>query len=441
MLDKTPTSTQQQSLAEKKSFSFGLLYGAARGKLSTRRRTISAHAKGEGDVQTVAQSVDEVLVEHKNTGPQSPAVTIDNAPQPPLPSDRIEINPRDFFTATSGRKQLLITASAAKSLMRLFAALSIEPGSGREVPAQIRTRILNELIGNVHLLTDKVCKIIVGEKRNPPTYLRAKLIQQASEFVSEQWIRHGVIDTRDLEELTEKAFSGEVSNLNQDVVDLFHIAGEFTPANSEEISQARITESVVRATWSLYRQVTHFDLNDYDPNPDLEGGPQPFSYGRDPHEVTKDLIKITLGITRENALDIDHMDLATTWTQNSIDRACTLVRAEYRMLTDRVLRSSFKEELMSEAAIQAAVGMYDKILDRIQERARNGFIIVERNAVEAMSAHAYHHYLPKQNKQKTHNPVESQQTQLEPKVDHFKTEDAPSKEKTSRFSFARQNHA
>src|SRR5690606_19857237 len=114
--------------------------------------------------------------------------------------------------------------------------------------------------------------------------------------------------------------------------------------------------------------------NEYDPNWDKSQDPEPFTYGRSAHEVSLALTKIALSITHENQLDIDHLDLRTTWTQNSIERASTLVRAEYRMLTDRALRSCFKEELMSEAAIHSVNEMYDKILERSHERARNAFI-------------------------------------------------------------------
>ncbi len=433
MPDK-PTTPETAPVNSTKPFSFGLLHGASKGRLSTKRRTLSV-ARTDNDAAAQATSPD-VPVAYRNPVAEIAAVPIENGAQPTLPADRINMDVNNFFSAVSGKKELLITASAAKSLTRLFAALTVEPGSGREVPAHIRTQVLDTLVRESHILADAICGIVMEEGRKPPVYLRAKLLQQAAEFLSEQWIRHGRLDTENLLEMTKLAFHGHVDSLTQDVVDLFHKAGEYTPATDQDISDARITEAVVRANWSLLRQVNYFDLNEYDPNPVKEEGDRPFSYGRDPHEVAKKLTTIALSITRENALDIDHMDLATTWAQNSIERATALVRSEYRMLTDRALRASFGDELLSEAAINNVNSMYDKIMSRIHERARNGFILVERNALDAMAANAYTHYVPrKQGQSESEQAQSAGQADQESVGDDTLAQTAP--QRTSKFSFGR----
>lgn len=325
----------------------------------------------------------------------APRVGISNEYLEALPQDRIKLG-EGFFESHKNKRELLITAAAAKSLTRLFAAMSVEPGSGKEVPASIRAKVLDDLIRSSHSLADDVSRIVVADdEREPPLYLRAKLLQQAAEFLSEQWVEQGRFNADALKALAETAFSGGVDSITQEVVDLFHTAGEYTPATSDEISQCRITEACVRATWGMLKQINDFDINDYDPTPGLDEDKRHFSYGRDPHQVAGDLTRAALTIIKENKLDIDHRDLSTTWTQNSMERAAALVKAEYRLLTDRALRASFKDEMMSEAALNNVCGMYEKILERITERARNSFIQVERHAIDAMSALAYKHYLPR----------------------------------------------
>src|SRR5690606_24311524 len=105
-----------------------------------------------------------------------------------------------------------------KSLTRLFAALSIEPGSGREVPAHIRSLVLDTLVRNAHELANSVATSVAGQGMKVPKYLRAKLLQQAAEFLSDQWIKYGVSDIRDLTELAHRAFSGQVDAIDQQTV-------------------------------------------------------------------------------------------------------------------------------------------------------------------------------------------------------------------------------
>jgi len=436
-------------------FSAGLLHQAGKGKFSTKRpigapTTIlpkkSEEAPSPAPARRVFSSQESAAtqsVDVRYKAPRTPAaaVTVDSVTPEPLPADRINVNSPSIFEATSAKRELMITAAAAKSLTKLFAALSLEPGSGKEVPAHIRTQVLDHLIRQSHQLAEDLCGFVMQREGRVPVYLRAKLLQQAAEFLSDQWIKHGNLDSAQLKGMAEAAFGGNVPSLSQDVLDLFHQAGEFTPADTAEISQARITEAVVRASWVMLRQVQSFDLRDYDQDLPGDAGEAPFSYGRDPYAVAKDLTRIALQITKENELHLNHLDLATNWTQNSIDRATTLVRTEYRMLTDRALRSSFKDQLYSEAAIHHVAGLYDQIISTISTRARNGFILVERNAIDAMAATAYVHYLPKNDqspKVSASKKVDSGEevgTRLEStKEDHHVRQD-PQPTTTQRFSF------
>ena len=398
-----------------KPFSFSLMHSAKKGKFTTGRTTpeqaaaidriqeATAATKGAEDTSAkTGASVAEAPPAKAPTlqAQKTAIIAMNTQDQPALEPGRTDINSESFVAASFARKDLLITASAAKTLTKLFSALAMEPGSGNEVPLAIREKVLSNLIKESHVLADKISLAATRPGERVSIYLRAKVLQQAAEFISDKWMKDGIVSTEKLYETARAAFSGKVEGLSQEVCDLFHQAGEYTPATDQEISQARITESVIRASWRLLSTIQSFDIADYDESllQDKSGGLHPYSYGREPSDVARDLTNIALSITKENRLDVNHLDLATTWEQNALDRATTLIAAEYRLHTDRALRSSFLNELVSEAALNSVAGLYDAFISRIHKRARNSFILIEKNALDVMSANAYKHYVPRVSK-------------------------------------------
>jgi len=221
------------------------------------------------------------------------------------------------------------------------------------------------------------------------------LLQQSAEFISTQWLQRGRVDTDSLRQMADAAFSGQTSSLSQEVVDLFHLAESYTRATTQQVSQARLTVAAVRASWQMMQQVQRFDLRTYAVDIADSDLPIPFSWERDPYEVAKDLTRIALSIAKTSEMDIDDLDAATSWMQNALNRAATLVKAEYRMLTHRALDSRFKEPLFSEVRMAQLHDLYPDVIDRIHSRARDSFMRIERDAVDMMSATAWKHYLPK----------------------------------------------
>jgi len=385
--------------------SASLLHQASKGKFFTRK------AKVAGSTGLPKASGENPPALPDRTPSRDGTTTLENIAQmcsderiaPALAADRVQYNPTQFFSAQPKRQELRITAAAARALTRVVCVLALDPGAGPEVPLETRTSILDTLVQASHQLADALTRAVVGkDAANIPIYLRAKLLQQSVEFICEQWQRDGNIDTASLLQMAHAVFNSEISGINQDVVDLFHLAEEYTPATTHELSQAKITESVTRASWHLYQQVQRIDLRQFDP--DLSNADTPgtleapeigFSWGRDAYMVARDLTKIALSIAKENAIDIDDLDMATTWTQNAIRRASMLVQAEYRMISERALRSSFSQPMLSEARIGRLYDLYDEMLARVHRRARQSYISVETNAVDAMSANAYTSYLPK----------------------------------------------
>jgi len=405
--------------------SFGLMQAARRGSMSTAspfppkpsRISTPASNLAEADQTHQAMSNRDVASADVASGAQvgaqaahlaqkpllepsvtKPVVPIGTQEQAALAPDRSKINSPSTIAASFARQDLIITASAAKALTKLFSALAVEPGSGNEVPVVIREKVLSRLIKESHCLADRLSRVATPEGGQPSIYLRARMLQQAVEHISDQWVKMGELNSDHLYEVARAAFNGEVPGLNQEVVNLFQRAGEYTPADTEEISQARITEAVIRASWKLTEIVKRFDRADYDDSlaQDKGKGLHPFSYAREVPDVVRDLTHAVLAITKENKLQINALDIATTWTQNSIERAASLVGAEYKLVTDRSLRASFLNDLTSEAALGERCQQYEIIMQYIHRRARNNFIIIEKNALDVMSAKGYKRFLPKQ---------------------------------------------
>jgi len=389
-----------------RKFSSALLYQAGKGKFFTKQSLAKPAASAISPASAKSVSVSGEMPQKKNTIDSRTGFFFQDKQESSLSPDRLK-------TRWGGveSRDLRITAAAAKGLTRLFAALAINPGSGPEIPAEKRADVLDALIAQSHHLAEKLSLEVMGEmwRSGPkntsskiPVQLRAKLLQQAAEFVANEWIYRGTLDTATLEEVASFGFSGKVNSLTQDVADLFHAAETYTPATREEISQARITASSVRASWSLYRVVQKFDLRNYDAELAPTGGENqdfgpssPFAWGRDVLVISRDLTKITLAIAKENQLAIDDLDMSTSWTQNAITRAAALVGGEYHRLTDSALRTTFSDPLYSEARLSKLTNSYEEALSRIHARARNNYLMIERNAVDAMSANAYTSYLSK----------------------------------------------
>jgi len=295
------------------------------------------------------------------------------------------------------RSELTLSASAAKALTRVFAALALEPGSGPEVDQSQKTETLQAIISAAHTTANSLCRLIVTDGRlSVPLHLRAKLLQSCTEYFTRQWAETGALDAQPLIDLAEQAFQAKVDGLTDEVAALFHEANEYQPASTEQINQARITDAALRASFRCLAVVTSFDLRHYDEaSADASGAPEPFSYGQPPAMVVRDLTRIILDISRQSQLDIDDPDLSTMWTQNTIERAAMLVCAEYRMITDRALRASFNDNLLSQAALADVSNRYPTLMSHVAKRALEAYLTAERNAVDCMAASAYKHYLPK----------------------------------------------
>lgn len=385
-------------------FSFGLVHQAAKGTFSTRKAPKNHRDKREGNTQPKTAADDNKDQDHKESMSSAAAEIVaktlasETSTEPEaLSANRIAQGDGGLFAQTKAKKELLITASAAKRLTHLMAAIAAEPGSGAEIPVDVRSMVLNKLLEQSHSLADLLCQSIMTDGERAPDYLRARLLEESALYMATQWVKgHDIeVSAERIHDMATAAFGGEIEGLTQDIVDLFHLSGEYTPATKQEISQSKITATVVNQSWRMLEIVNSFCINDYDSDAHPNDERKLFSFGQQPEQVARDLVHVALAIAKENELDVMDLDLATSWQQNSIYRACMLVGAEYKMIVDRTLRSAFKDDLHSEAQLGYANSLYEDVLDKIKSRARSSFILIEKNAIDAMSANAYIHYLPK----------------------------------------------
>lgn len=290
------------------------------------------------------------------------------------------------------RAEIVISIAATRELTRLFCALTVDPGSGREVDAQTRTEVLNRLIGHAHEMADALSRRVVNDSTlSPPLALRAKMLQASTTFLSRQWIETGHIDPQPFMALATDALFAKAQALTTDVLALMDEAGQRSPIDSDEKVQAHITQACVEAAFTCQRSVAQFSLHDYD-----QASPAgAFTYGRPLTEVAHDLTQATLGLAKEFDTTIADRELQSVWTKNTIWRASELVCAEYTTITDRALRAAFNDTLTADAAVADLTRRYPDILKNVTSRALASLQAIERNAVDTMSALSYKAYLPR----------------------------------------------
>jgi len=305
---------------------------------------------------------------------------------PALEKDRYAPKATPFGASVLPRKELQITAAAAKSLTQLAAAVSLDPGSGPEVPREVRVATLNRLVEGAHVTADKLARTLVGPNGKIPDYLRARLLQQACFYIHDQWSKTGKFDAEPLLALSDDIFNGFVPAIDQQVVDLFHHAADYRKVDEREVARSRLQVSATKAVWSLLDDVKTVKIVKWDENAQCGAV---FSFGRAPEDIASDLLTGVLKIVNENKVEVADVDMATSWMQGAMGRAATLVGAEYRLLTERVLDHAHRNEMLSQQAMASASPLYPALVEKATVRARNVFVKVETEAMQKLDVHLF----------------------------------------------------
>ncbi|QYY33718.1 hypothetical protein K2O51_31235 (plasmid) [Cupriavidus pinatubonensis] len=309
---------------------------------------------------------------------------------PALAKDRYAPKATPFGASVLPRKELQITAAAAKGLTQLAAAVSLDPGSGPEVPREVRVAALNQLVEGAHLTADKLARTLVGPKGKIPDYLRARLLQQACFYIHEQWSKTGKFDAQSLLALSDDIFNGFVPAIDQQVIDLFHHAADYRKVDEREVARSRLQVSATKAVWSLLDDVKTVKISKWDTNAEPDAV---FSFGRPPEDVASDLLTGVLKIVNENKVEVPDVDMATSWMQGAMGRAATLVGAEYRLLTSRILDNAHRNELLSQQALASATSLYPALIEKAAVRARNVFVKVETEAMNKLDVQLFKEFV------------------------------------------------
>ncbi|WP_454744116.1 hypothetical protein [Cupriavidus necator] len=374
--------------------------GEGSGRLGIAASAIAKMAK-RGLVPTGMPSADLAAATGVELGsglasdpPATPIVRVKgkSAPEtlPALNKDRYAPKATPFGAIVLPRKELQITAAAAKSLTQLAAAVSLDPGSGPEVPREVRVAALSKLVEGAHITADRLARTLVGPNRNIPDYLRARLLQQACFYIHDQWSKTGKLDAEPLLALSEDIFSGFVPAIDQQVVDLFHHAADYRKVDEREVARSRLQVSATKAVWSLLDDVNTVRIVKWDPNAQPDAV---FSFSRSPENVASDLLTGVLQIVNENKVEVADVDMATSWMQGAMGRASTLVGAEYRLLTGRVLDNAHRNELLSQQALASATGLYQALIEKATVRARNVFVKVETEAMQKLDVQLFKEFV------------------------------------------------
>ncbi|WP_432263454.1 hypothetical protein [Cupriavidus sp. TMH.W2] len=328
------------------------------------------------------------------SGPAAPVVRVKGKSaaeaMPALNKDRYAPKATPFGASVLPRKELQITAAAAKSLTQLAAAVSLDPGSGPEVPREVRVAALNQLVEGAHVTADKLARTLVGPNGKIPDYLRARLLQQACFYIHEQWSKTGKFDAEPLLALSDDIFNGFVPAIDQQVVDLFHHAADYRKVDERDVARSRLQVSATKAVWSLLDEVKSVKIAKWDPNAQPDAV---FAFGRAPEDIASDLLTGVLKIVDENKVEVPDVDMATSWMQGAMGRAATLVGAEYRLLTARVLDNAHRNEMLSQQALASATALYQALVEKATVRARNVFVKVETEAMQKLDVQLFKEFV------------------------------------------------
>lgn len=357
---------------------------------------------------------------------------------PALDKDRYSSKPTPFGASVLPRKELQITAAAAKSLTQLAAAVALDPGSGPEVPREVRVATLNHLVEGAHVTADKLARTLVGPDAKIPDYLRARLLQQACFYIHEQWSKTGKFDAEPLLGLSDDIFNGFVPAIDQQVVDLFHHAADYRKVDERDVARSRLQVSATKAVWSLLDDVKSVKILKWDPNAEPDAV---FSFGRAPEDIASDLLTGVIKIVNENKVEVPDIDMATSWMQGAMGRAATLVGSEYRLLTARVLDNAHRNEMLSQQALASATTLYQALIEKSTLRARNVFVKVETEAMQKLDVHLFKDFVKDSpsTKQATRNAARSETragcADKEGNQDHGNDKNQPAQEVRSSFNF------
>ena len=330
---------------------------------------------------------------------QAPVKSNTNNASPTLPpasvKEKRDALKEDHRTQAQNR-EIRVDLSAARSLSSLICALAIQPGLGAEITQQERRDGIYGLVKKSHELTDFICKKINNDKPIP-NYLHGSILQEASRHIANQWRTLKTGDMNDIDVSTAELIASEVFDHENPLLETFAYEAASQTARYElddvERAELELQVSAMSAMTRLRSAVLAMRIGGL-----IEGyGEQiealrekyamtPFLFNKkNESEIVVDLVNAAIRIAEKNKIHTNDEAATLQWNTSMIYRATDLVKSEYEMIVERLIRVSFNDINLYEQEINANSANYNTVMRNIEKRAEDNFNMISKNARAIMT--------------------------------------------------------
>lgn len=293
------------------------------------------------------------------------------------------------------KREAFIDLSATRSLTNLMCSLAINPGLGAEVSVQERRENISLVIRKAHELAEIIGKKI--KKGNPvPNYLHGVLLQETSKHIAHQWKSNSDIEAHTAKLIASELFNSDSPLFSDDVYQNFSQKDRYQ-LDGPERENLEISSSIMHGLMLLRSTVLSMDISGFIHGSDefaeslrseYRGKIFTFTFD-DESKIVNDLMAAALRIAEKNKLDVDDLNFNSQWNCNMIYRAVDLIKSEYQMFIDRLMRVSFSDFNLCEQELNNNRLTYESALEVIENRAENSFNLVLKTAKHLMAQSTY----------------------------------------------------
>lgn len=283
-------------------------------------------------------------------------------------------------------QEIRIDLSASKSLTHIVCALAINPGMGGEIEVEDRRKNIQSLIAKAHELTEFICKKIKNG-RDVPDYLYGSIFQESTRHVAALWNKEESLDTSTAEKIAAEIFNHENPLLDPFTYDSASQDSR-NKLEGKERAELELQVALMSAMGKTRSTVLSMRIGAL-----IEGYGErvenmrdqfantPYLFGQeDESKIVTDLVEAALRIAEKNKLNALDESMSAQWNVSMIYRAVDLVRSEYEMFVERLVRSSFSDLELYEQTLNSNNDMYAVGLTNIEQRAEKTFNMISKTA-------------------------------------------------------------
>lgn len=275
------------------------------------------------------------------------------------------------------RQDAFIDLSASRSLASIICALSIKPGLGAEVKTDVRRENIALLMEKAHELTSYLHERLRPEQPiNQALY--GSLLQESARHIAYLWDNDEDLDAIDAKVIADEMLNHSNLLLGNEFLASFSTGNVFE-LDDEYKQKYFLTSTVVRELNKTRNDILSVKIGDYIE----EGAPEDISAYKEKYKnenfffndknsfsIAADLVNVAVNISKQYALNTDDAELNSTWNSGLVARSSDMVRAEYKMLVTRILRSSLSNLNLHEQELNKHRQNYGSVLNAVEKRAQ-----------------------------------------------------------------------